>query len=352
MKLDNKGKAIIAYGLNYPDALAISPFASKNEYPILLTNKNEIPTATKKALQEKGIQETIISGGEASVSNLVAQQLPKPTRIGGVDRYEVATNIIRQLNLSTYNSFITTGTTFADALTGSVLAAKNNAPILLTRPTMLPDCTKALIQDKLIKQGTILGGPASVSDSITYLFGKSIVLDPGHGGTGSGGDPGAIGNGMNEKDIVLDVGLKTREMMKNAGARIVMTRDTDVFIELRDRANIANASNSDSFISIHVNSYSDPDANGSEVYWNTTYSAAQSKELADEIQKVLVQKLKTYDRGVKEAGYFVIKYTKIPSVLCELGFISNPTDAQKLASQTYRQLAAEAITQGTINYYN
>jgi N-acetylmuramoyl-L-alanine amidase len=351
-KLANKGKAIIAYGLNYPDALAISPYASKNEYPILLTNRNEVPEATKNALQEKGVQQTIITGGEGSVSALVAQQLPAPTRIGGADRYEVAANVVRKLNLSTYNTFLTTGTTFADALTGSVLAAKNNAPMLLTRPTSLPDPTKSLIQDKVIKQGTILGGTASVANNITTLFGKSIVLDPGHGGSDHDGDPGAIGHGMEEKDIVLDVGLRTREMMKNAGARIVMTRATDVFIPLTDRAKIANSSNSNSFISIHVNSFSNPDAHGSEVYWNDTYSAVQSEALAAEIQRVLVQKLQTYDRGVKEASYYVIKYVKIPAVLVELGFISNPGDAQKLASPTYRRLAAEAITQGTINFYN
>ncbi|MBN3554189.1 cell wall-binding repeat-containing protein [Fictibacillus nanhaiensis] len=346
-KLSNKGKAIIAYGLNFPDALAISPYASKNEYPILLTNQNAIPNFTKRAIKEKGVQQTIISGGEGSVSALVAQQLPKPTRIGGADRYEVAANVIRELNLSTYNTFLTTGTTFADALTGSVLAAKHNAPVILTRPTSLPDTTKALIQDKVIKQGTILGGEASVSNHITSLFGKSIVLDPGHGGT----DPGAIGNGLKEKDVVLDVGLKSKELLKNSGARIVMTRSTDTFITLTNRANMGNNSRADSFISIHANSYPGTKPNGSETYWNDVYNSSESKALATEIQKLLIQKLQTDDRKVKEADFYVIKYVKIPSVLVELGFISNPQDAQKLASPTYRRLAAEAIAQGTINFY-
>jgi N-acetylmuramoyl-L-alanine amidase len=347
-KLGNKGKAIIAYGLNFPDALAISPYASRNEYPILLTNRYDVPAATKKALQEKGVTSTIITGGEGSVSSQVAQQLPAPTRIGGADRYEVAANVVRQLNLSTYNSFITTGTTFADALTGSVLAAKYNAPMLLTRPTALPDATKSLIQAKVIKQGTVLGGTGSVSNNITSLFGKSLVLDPGHGGD----DPGAMGYGLKEKEVVLDVGLKSREMMKNAGARIVMTRDKDVFISLTDRAKIGNNSSADSFISVHANSYTTSGPNGTETYWNDVYNSAQSQALAAEINSVLVQKLQTYNRGVKEADFYVIKYVKIPAVLVELGFISNQEDAQKLGSQTYRKLAAEAITQGTINFYN
>ncbi|MBH0161714.1 cell wall-binding repeat-containing protein [Fictibacillus sp. 26RED30] len=346
-KLANKGKAIIAYGLNFPDALAISPYASRNEYPILLTNHNAIPNFTKRAITEKGVQQTIISGGEASVSAIVAQQLPKPTRIGGSDRYEVAANVIRDLNLNTYNTFLTTGTTFADALTGSVLAAKHNAPVILTRPTSLPDTTKAIIQDKIIKQGTILGGTASVSSGITSLFGKSIVLDPGHGGT----DPGAIGNGLKEKDVVLDVGLQSKELLKNSGARIVMTRSTDTFITLTNRANVGNKSSADSFISIHANSYPGTSPNGSETYWNDVNNSTQSKALATEIQKLLIQKLQTNDRGVKEDNFYVIKYVKIPSVLVELGFISNSQDAKKLASPTYRRLAAEAIAQGTINFY-
>jgi N-acetylmuramoyl-L-alanine amidase len=350
--LSNKGKAVIAYGLNFPDALAIAPYAARNEYPILLTAKDVLPSATKAAINEKNITSTYIIGGEGSVSNTVKSQLPSPTRIGGANRFEVAENVIRQLNLSTTSTYLTSGMNFADALTGSVLAAKNNAPLLLTTPTKLPNETKSIIQDKPIKYFTILGGTASVSNNITLLLGKTIVLDPGHGGD----DPGAIGNEpyekLYEKNVVLDVGLRTRDKMKNAGAKIVMTRSTDVFVTLTRRVEIGNNSGANSFISIHANAATSPDAYGSETYYNTAYNGPASKSLAVEIQKELVKRMGTRDRGVKEADFYVIKYVKIPSILVELGFITNSNDAAKLASSTYRQKSADAIFYGTVNFYN
>jgi N-acetylmuramoyl-L-alanine amidase len=346
--LGNKGTAIIAYGLNFPDALAIAPYASQREYPILLTKSNELPLQTKEALKTKGISKTVVVGGEASVGNKVYSQLPSPIRIGGKDRFEVAANIIRTLNLPTNNIHLATGMTFADALTGSVLAAKTNSPILLTNATSLPLATQKIIKDKKITNFTILGGNASVSEKLTYLLGKVIVLDPGHGGH----DPGAIGNGLEEKEVVLNVGLRVEKKLQSSGAIVVMTRKNDTFLTLDERAQIGNNSNASTFVSIHTNSFSTSSPNGSETYWSSNYYGANSKELATEIQKELVKKLGTTDRGVKEAGFYVIKYTKIPSVLVELGFISNKSDAVKLASSTYRDKAADAIVQGLINYYN
>ncbi|MDR7073180.1 cell wall-binding repeat-containing protein [Fictibacillus barbaricus] len=346
-QLSNKGIAVIAYGLNFPDALAIAPYAAKNEYPILLTGNGSLPSATAAALREKNITKTYIIGGEASVSNAVKSQLPSPTRIGGANRFEVAENVIRQLNLSTASTYLTSGMNFADALTGSVLAAKSNAPLLLTTPTYLPNETKSIIQDKIVKSFTILGGPASVNTNSTLLLGKFVVLDPGHGDF----DPGALGDGLKEKDVVLDVGLRTRTKMVSAGAKIIMTRDDDTFIPLADRAKIANSSGADTFISIHANSAGST-ASGSETYYNTAYNGAASKELAVEIQKEIIKRMGTSDRGVKEADFYVIKYTKIPSILVELGFITNPSDAAKLGSTTYRQKFADAIFYGTVNYFN
>ncbi|MBY6037090.1 N-acetylmuramoyl-L-alanine amidase [Fictibacillus nanhaiensis] len=347
MQLSNKGKAVIAYGLNFPDALAIAPFAARNEYPILLSSNDSLPSATKNALKDKNITSTYIIGGEASVSNSVKNQLPSPIRIGGANRFEVAENVIRQLNLTTQTAFLSSGLDFADALTGSVLAAKKNAPLLLTIPARLPNETKSIIQDKTIRTFTILGGPASVNNNSTALLGKTIVLDPGHGDH----DAGASANGLKEKDIVLDVGLRTRSKMINAGAKIIMTRSDDTFLALTARSTIANNSGADSFISIHSNAAESPAAHGSEVYYDTTFSGPESKRLAEEIQKELVKRLGTSDRGEKEANFHVIDKTRIPSILVELGFITNPSDASKLGSPTYRQKSADAIYYGTVNFY-
>jgi putative cell wall-binding protein/subtilisin family serine protease len=165
-KLSNKGSAVIANGLNFPDALAISPYASRNEFPILLTKPKEMPKVVSDQLKAKGVRTTIAVGGEASVSNGVLTKVPQPTRIGGKDRYEVATNIVNKLSLNTERVAVTTGLTFADALTGSVYAAKNNMPLLLTKQNSLPASTEQLFKNKAIRGYQVYGGKGSVSDNV------------------------------------------------------------------------------------------------------------------------------------------------------------------------------------------
>lgn len=165
-KLSNNGQAIIAYGLNFPDALAIAPYAAKEEIPILLTLSTKLPSFTEKALEEKNVQNTLIVGGKSSISPKVEKFLPDPKRIDGENRFEVASNVIRKLNLSTDKAFLSTGLTFADALTGSVLAAKQNAPMLLTFTDRLPTEIKEVVYERKMKDITILGGPGSVSNSV------------------------------------------------------------------------------------------------------------------------------------------------------------------------------------------
>ncbi|WNB92670.1 cell wall-binding repeat-containing protein [Bacillus sp. NEB1478] len=156
--------AIVANGLNFPDALAIAPYAARNKFPILLTIPNRLPAETSNALQ--GVKKTIVVGGPASVSEDVYKHLPNPMRIGGKNRFEVSTNIIKDLRLPANQAFLATGLTFADALTGSVLAAKNNAPLLLTGRDRLPDIVSTLVKEKGTLQMTILGGNGSVSGAI------------------------------------------------------------------------------------------------------------------------------------------------------------------------------------------
>jgi putative cell wall-binding protein len=172
MKMTPSKKAIIAYGMNFPDALAIAPYASRNGYPILLTNKESLPRETKEALKSRMVEKTLVSGGEGSVSAKVYSLLPGPERVGGKDRFEVANNIFQRYNGSSSKVFIANGLTFADALTGSVLAAKENASILLTWPTRLPDSTQNVLIDKMVNDVSILGGIASVNNDIIYLAGE------------------------------------------------------------------------------------------------------------------------------------------------------------------------------------
>ncbi len=154
----------MANGLNYPDALAIAPYAARHGYPILLTNPNELPDITKKALEN--VDGTIVVGGTASVSSRVYSQLPEPQRIGGANRFEVAANVITQLHQTPGQAYVATGLSFADALTGSVLAAKQNAPMLLTWPNRLPEATRDVIEAKRISSFNVLGGTGSINPEL------------------------------------------------------------------------------------------------------------------------------------------------------------------------------------------
>lgn len=179
------------------------------------------------------------------------------------------------------------------------------------------------------------------------LSGKKIVIDPGHGGT----DPGAVGNGLNEKDIVLDVSLRAEKLLREAGAHVIMTRDNDVYPTLTDRVKVANDVSADIFISVHANAAQSTSANGTETFWNATYSSKESERLANAIHKQMIAKLGTRDRGVKEGNFQVIRQSKMPSVLLELAFISNPSDAELLKKDSFRKNSAQAIYDGLVDYY-
>lgn len=345
-------KAIIAYGLNFSDALAIAPYASNNGYPILLTKKDSLPMATSQALSNPSIQSTLVIGGEGSVSNAVYSKLKSPQRIGGNDRFEVAANIIKTLGLPTQKVYVATGKTFADALTGSVLAANENAPILLSWEDNLPSPTRQIINERGISNFLILGGLGSVPQQVVAqvsgkLVGLTIVVDPGHGGS----DPGAVGNGLKEADLTLDISNRLKSKLQSVGGYIVMTRTADTYVSLDKRVQIANSAGANAFVSIHLNSFSSGSAHGTETYWDDTYASAESKSLANEIQKELIKDLGTNDRGVKEAGFRVIKSATMASVLVEVAFISNDSDANKLATAQFRDKAAQAIYEGILNYY-
>jgi N-acetylmuramoyl-L-alanine amidase len=178
------------------------------------------------------------------------------------------------------------------------------------------------------------------------IKGQTIVIDAGHGAH----DSGAVANGLKEKDILLDVALRVKNKLENAGATVIMTRSTDVFLELEERAAIANKSGGSAFVSIHANAAASA-ATGTETYYDSQYQKEKSLELANSIQSNLVKTLGTRDRGVKEYGFYVVKYTRIPSVLVELGFITNPDEAARLATGTYRDQAASAIVVGLKEYY-
>ncbi|MDV2684328.1 N-acetylmuramoyl-L-alanine amidase [Alkalihalophilus lindianensis] len=180
------------------------------------------------------------------------------------------------------------------------------------------------------------------------LTNRVIAIDPGHGGT----DPGAVANGLRETDITLGIGRELEKLLNNRGANPFLTRTNDTFIPLEERAKMANDRNADLFVSIHANAFSSSSANGVESYWNSTHSSADSKKLAESINKYLASDLGMNNRGVKEAGFVVIRQSRMPAVLIEVGFITNTNDANKMKQPDFYNKAANAVLKGIEDYYN
>jgi len=222
-----------------------------------------------------------------------------------------------------------------------------------------------------------------------------VVIDAGHGGK----DPGCLGSYTKEKDVALNVALKTGKLISDncPNVKVIYTRNTDVFVELYRRAKIANDNHADLFISFHCNANDNHGAHGVETFvmglhkseanlavaraenaamlmekdyeknyggFNpnspesavmfSLYSSAylnNSILLADKVQKNLVGTTKMLDRGVKQAGYWVLWAVSMPSILIEMGFLSNPAEEKYLSDEKHKEDIANAIFQGFASYY-
>ncbi|KUO59011.1 MAG: hypothetical protein APF84_06025, partial [Gracilibacter sp. BRH_c7a] len=150
-KIDDSGTVVLATGNDFPDALSISVIASKLQMPILLTPRNSIPDAVKDYLSEQSITKTYIAGGIGVIGSDIEQQVPGPTRLAGTDRYKTNVAILKnfETHFSFDNIYFATGTNFADALTGAVLAAKKSSPLILANKD-LPAATADFLKDKIL----------------------------------------------------------------------------------------------------------------------------------------------------------------------------------------------------------
>ncbi|MEO0867795.1 MAG: DUF3747 domain-containing protein [Cyanobacteria bacterium J06642_11] len=170
-----------------------------------------------------------------------------------------------------------------------------------------------------------------------------IMLDPGHGGR----DPGAVGNGLQEKEINLFISRRVKSTLEQRGYRVAMTRNSDVELDLQPRVNIAERANATVFVSIHANaiSLSRPEVNGLETYY---FSSGRS--LAQSIQNSILRVTNLRDRGVRQARFYVLRNTSMPAVLVETGFITGREDSNRFKSTAAREQIADAIAQGIIDY--
>lgn len=169
-----------------------------------------------------------------------------------------------------------------------------------------------------------------------------IFLDPGHGGH----DPGAVGNGLQEKHVVLDIAKRIEAKLKQyENVQVKMSRTTDVFVPLSQRAKMANDWKADYFCSIHLNSAVNKLANGFETFiYNGIISNATIAN-QNVVHAEITKLVDLVDRGKKRANFLVIRETKCPAILTENGFISNAVDANKLKQDKF----LDAIAQGHVN---
>lgn len=197
----------------------------------------------------------------------------------------------------------------------------------------------------------------------------TVILDPGHGGR----DKGAVGPYEREKNFALDVGRRVRDELQNAGMKVLMTRNTDDFIELQDRAALTKGRSDAIFVSLHFNASPNREANGLEIF-SVTPRGSPSTEYDELLVRDMVAEygnvnevpsfilahsiyqalqgsgLKMADRGVKRARFAVLRLTRVPAVLVEGGFLSHPGDAKRVASKDWRNSYADAIASGILEF--
>lgn len=218
---------------------------------------------------------------------------------------------------------------------------------------------------------------------------KTIVIDPGHGGR----DAGAVGRKfrLKERDLTLAISRKLKNILEDHGIRVIMTRDRNVFIPLEERVRIANSSDADLFVSIHINASRSRMMNGFECYYlseatddnaraleafenaslksdegtilehskgldktlwdiKLTENRRESAELASDICKAVETSLATRNRGIKTAKFYILKWTRIPAVLVEAGYISNKFEELKFKNENYVDRITDVIAKGILIY--
>jgi N-acetylmuramoyl-L-alanine amidase len=174
-----------------------------------------------------------------------------------------------------------------------------------------------------------------------------VVIDPGHGGP----DPGAVGiGGLRETDIVLDVGIQVAQLLQARGVQVLMTRTSEVDVDLPPRVSLANSSRADVFVSLHANALSmdRPDVNGIETFY---FRGGRSYGLAAALQdRLMAVSPGTPDRGARPGRFYVIRRTIMPSALAEMGFVTGEIDAPRLADPRHRRRLAQAVAAGILSF--
>lgn len=190
----------------------------------------------------------------------------------------------------------------------------------------------------------------SVQDN-GVLRGKVIVVDPGHGGH----NPGAVDNGVHEADVNLAVALQLKDRLEREGVKVIMTRQTDRSVaspdsslgqELQARVDFAEKNKADLFVSLHSNSNQDKNIAGAMTF----YPQDRSSQLALDVQRALIDQTGATDKGVSPATFYVLRNTSMPSILVEMGFVTNPQEAGRLNDYSYQSKVSLGVFNGIVRY--
>ncbi|MEB3057232.1 N-acetylmuramoyl-L-alanine amidase [Bacillus pseudomycoides] len=174
---------------------------------------------------------------------------------------------------------------------------------------------------------------------------KVIVIDPGHGGN----DPGSIGpKGTKEKDITLKTAKSIQKKLEEKGMTVILTREDDTFVPLKNRVATSQNKSADLFLSIHYDGFTTNDVKGVTTYY---YKGLKEQALAETIHEHLFKHIQAKNRGVKSGDYYVLRENQKPSILLELGYITNPEDEERMNSQQFQADVASGIVNGVIEYF-
>ena len=356
--------------INWKDNITVSYYVTKNEAKIEF--KYPVGTQYNYDVNTKKIVLTFFSG----------KVQPK--------EFKIEDSIIHKISLYQQNNNVITEIFLAEELQKvSIRKEEEKNKILLFIKKTIEQEQKIVDseQQNFISTDTIV---VTKIENTNKKTGRLIVIDPGHGGE----DPGAVGKyGTKEKDINLKISLLVKQKLIEEGFNVLLTREEDVFIPLVKRTDFANKNNADIFISIHCNASekpsgtdygfevyflsekaTDPDAVATERLENEVIKFEKPTEELTKLQKILwsmivnefinesaklcsiigkevTSRTKQNYRGVKQAGFYVLRGAQMPAVLVECGFISNPNEELKLAQTDFQNLIADGIVSAIKRYY-
>ncbi len=303
-----------------PKTLAIKEKASSSTKTLVTLKQNEAVTLQSKSGDWGKIKTSTGKVGWTQLKHLSTKKVvntPTPGPVAAPAEYMYLTG-----KASVYKDADTKSTVLTTAVLGTKvqkLSTKNGFTQVKLTSGIIGWVSSSLLKTKTVK-------------------GKTIVIDAGHGGT----DPGAVGSVLRtkEKNITLSTANQLAALLRNAGATVIMTRSSDVYITLDNRAAISNRNKADAFISIHYNAASASNAKGIETYYYL------NSRLASSLQGEMAKTTGLLNRGVKYAKYRVLAINTQPAALVELGFLTNAAEEKKISQASYHKKAAQGILNG------